>query len=217
MSVTYEPRIYRHDFNVAQWLEYWLTLRFFLHPVHDKLIWHLSLTMSGQNKSYWEHLPLLWKDSSSSQTFFIASSSAFTSVVPLSFTRTFLARSEKPLLTSQRGLSGSTRQPKNIIIDGTAAKPSINLTKGNRKNYWQHFLEITFGGIFNPRAVARLPMLCRHFNLSIHNSYSANSYFFTYQNANYTQRLKWTPKIPQTTIKPQKSLTGIFLPSLLPG
>ena len=75
------------------------------------------------------HLLLLCRDSSSSQTFFIASSSAPTFTVPRSFTSTFLARSEWPLLTSQRGLSGSTRQPKNITMDGTAAKPSMYLAK----------------------------------------------------------------------------------------
>lgn len=84
-----------------------------------------------QNMGDPTHLLLLCKDSSSSQTFFMSPSSELTSIVPRSFTSTFLARSEQPLLTSHRGLSGRTRQPKNITTDGTAAKPSMYLAKEN--------------------------------------------------------------------------------------
>ena len=74
------------------------------------------------------------KLASSSHTFLMATSSALTSDVPLNFTRTFFAFSSWPLLTSQRGLSGRAKQPKNMMIDGTAAKPSISLKKQESKN-----------------------------------------------------------------------------------
>ena len=83
---------------------------------------------------YQYHLLVLWSDSSSLHIVCIAKSSSFTSSVPLSLTRTFLASWENPLLRSQEGLSGSTRHPKNITMDGIAAKPSINLWKEKEKN-----------------------------------------------------------------------------------
>ena len=83
---------------------------------------------------YWYHLLVLRNDSSSSHTVCIAKNSSFTLSVPLSLTRTFLASWENPLLRSQEGLSGSTRHPKNITMDGIAAKPSINLWKEKEKN-----------------------------------------------------------------------------------